>query len=75
MWSPNLDQNKDKNVQLPLPIIVPLSEGCDICKYQYRYYIDIFFMTILIYRYDIDISPTLKTTLSIFNEVHCYQRT
>ncbi len=32
----------------------------DICKYQYH--IDIFFTTITIYGYDIDISHPLKTT-------------
>ncbi len=33
----------------------------DICKCQYRYHSDIFFTTISIYQYDIDISYPLKT--------------
>ncbi len=38
-----------------------LSRDGDICKYQYRYHIDIFFTIISIYRYDIDILHPLTT--------------
>ncbi len=44
----------------------------DICKYQYRYHINIFVTTISIHRYDIDIFHPLKTLFSIFHKVHCY---